>query len=410
MKILNFGSCNVDYVYSLDHIVEPGETETSHALEVFPGGKGLNQSIAVAKAAGKIYHAGCIGKEGEFLAEMLQDNGVDISFIKFVEEKNGHAIIQVSKDGENCIFLYPGSNEMIEKEDIDRVLEHFSQGDMLLLQNEISNLAYLVEKAYQKGLQVVLNPSPYNEKIAALNFHKITYLILNEVEAKAISGLTDVDDILEFWKKEYPNLKLMLTLGKKGCFYQDQKHCVYHPIFSVDVVDTTAAGDAFAGYFVAGVAKGLPYREILKLASCAAALAVSKKGAAPSIPKMEEVLRKMPTLPVRDTDYKTEKTRRKIEHYLDQNYQKVTLYDLAEHLGYSNVYTEKIVKKCTGATFKQLLIDKRLSEAARLLSKTDLPLNEIISKVGYENQSFFRQIFKEKYGANPLAYRKKGDK
>ena len=106
MKIINFGSCNIDYVYTLDHIVKIGETQTSHSLEVFPGGKGLNQSIATAEAGGEVYHAGVIGKDGDFLKQMLFDNGVDVSYMSETKEKNGHAIIQIDKHAKNCIFLY----------------------------------------------------------------------------------------------------------------------------------------------------------------------------------------------------------------------------------------------------------------------------------------------------------------
>ena len=150
MKILNFGSCNIDYVYSLDHIVVIGETETTYKCDIFPGGKGLNQSIAVAKAGAKVYHEGCIGCDGAMLADILSENGVDISFLSKIDEKNGHAIIQVSASGDNSIFISQGSNEMVSKEHIDYVLENFDEGDIILLQNEISNVAYMVEKVYQK--------------------------------------------------------------------------------------------------------------------------------------------------------------------------------------------------------------------------------------------------------------------
>ncbi|MBE7050328.1 MAG: hypothetical protein E7394_06095 [Ruminococcaceae bacterium] len=188
MKILNFGSCNIDYVYSLDHIVEAGETETTYKFETFPGGKGLNQSIAVAKAGVKVCHAGCVGCDGEILTNILMKNDVDISYISKTDEKNGHAIIQVSSEGENSIFLYPGSNEMITKNYIDFVLENFGRNDIILLQNEISNVEYIVEKAYQKQMCIILNPSPFNEKLDKIDFNKLTYIILNEIEAKAISG------------------------------------------------------------------------------------------------------------------------------------------------------------------------------------------------------------------------------
>ena len=116
MKILNFGSCNIDYVYSLDHIVKVGETETTYKMNIFPGGKGLNQSIAAAKAGITIYHAGCVGEDGDMLTSLMAESGVDTAFVKKTSGKNGHAIIQVSAKGENSIFLFPGSNEKVSIE------------------------------------------------------------------------------------------------------------------------------------------------------------------------------------------------------------------------------------------------------------------------------------------------------
>ena len=132
MRILNFGSCNIDYVYTVEHIVVPGETVSSSKLELFAGGKGLNQSIAAARAGAKVFHAGCLGNDGGMLKEVLVDSGVDISNVTELDTKNGHAIIQVSSQGENSIFLYPGSNALVTKEIIDSVLKKFGKDDILL--------------------------------------------------------------------------------------------------------------------------------------------------------------------------------------------------------------------------------------------------------------------------------------
>lgn len=243
MKILNFGSCNIDFVYTLDHVAGVGETLATHKLKTYPGGKGLNQSIAMSRAGAKVYHAGCIGESGEILTEILADNDVCTSFVKHIDGKNGHAIIQVSREGENSIFVYHGSNGMISKEYIDEVLSHFVKGDFLLLQNEINNIDYLIKKANQKQMQIFLNPSPYNEKIAEIDLRLVSYLILNHAEATAISGLSEIDDILQYFLTHYPNLKVMLTLGKDGSVYQDKNQKISHPIFKVHTVDKTAAGD-----------------------------------------------------------------------------------------------------------------------------------------------------------------------
>lgn len=289
MKILNFGSCNIDYVYSMNHIVKIGETEATEKMSVFPGGKGLNQSIALAKAGACVYHAGCIGNDAAFLLDILRDAKVNTSYIKQVEEKNGHAIIQVDQNGDNSIFLYPGSNAMISAEQIDGVLADFSAGDILLLQNEISNIDYLIKQAHQKGMYIIFNPSPCSGSVFSLDYSMVACLILNEVEAQSISKCENPEDALLYFASQYPQLSVMLTLGSNGCVYQSQNQRIYQPCFPVEAVDTTAAGDTFTGYFVAGIAKRTPYPELLELASCASAIAVSRKGAAPSIPYREEV-------------------------------------------------------------------------------------------------------------------------
>ena len=290
MKILNFGSCNLDYVYSLEHIVMKGETESSAKMEIFAGGKGLNQSIAVAKAGVQIFHTGCVGSDGGLLADTLKLHGVNTEYLQEVPEKNGHAIIQVTKDGENSIILYAGSNAMISEKLIDRVLEDFESGDILLLQNEINNIPLIVEKAYSRGMKIVLNPSPYNEKIHLIDMSKISCMILNEVEAAGLSGTEDVQQSMDYLCRTYPQMAIMMTLGKKGCVYGSGEERLHQKAFSVQAVDTTAAGDTFTGYFIAGLSQNKKIADILVVASAAAAIAVTRNGAAPSIPAIEEVI------------------------------------------------------------------------------------------------------------------------
>lgn len=410
MRILNIGSANVDYVYSLDHIAIVGETESAQELNVFPGGKGLNQSIAIKRAGKDVCHAGCIGEGGEILLDILQENGVDTSFVKRVSERNGHAIIQVSKDGDNTIFLYRGSNGMFTTEQIDDILSEFTKGDILALQNEINNLDYIVKKAHQIEMTIVLNPAPFNERICGIDFNMISYLVLNEIEAREISKSSGVQEALRYFAEKYPNLKVMLTLGSKGCVYQDKEHKVFCPTFKVVPVDTTGAGDTFTGYFIVGIANGDEIEKILKVASCAAAISITREGAAPSIPCMAEVMEQLNRLETNNADAKTEMWRKKIDEYIDCHMTDASLDGLADHLGYSSVYTGALVKKVTGKTYKSLLQEKRLVVAEILLLKTDLSIDEIIKKTGYENASFFRRIFKGKYGVTPLNYRKRKDK
>ena len=406
MKLLNFGSCNVDFVYSLDHVVKPGETQSAANLSVFSGGKGLNQSIAIARAGAKVYHAGCIGEDGEFLAELLLENGVDTKYLKRVKNKNGHAIIQVTSEGENSIVIYSGSNGMISRDDIDEVLRDFSSGDMLLLQNEISNVPYLIDRAYEKGMKVILNPSPITDDLLKIDFKKLSYIVLNEIEAAAITGAQSGDAALEVLRRDYPELVIILTLGSRGSIYQDSEKRLYQPAYKVEVKDTTAAGDTFTGYFVAEIAKGVRVKSALATASIASAIAVSRHGAAPSVPIMSEVVKAKSVLKPRGGDPRAEATKRLIAEHTEENLSTVSIKSLAGRLGYSVVYTGRLVNKLLGVSYTDYLMEMRMSRAAQLLSESDASIAEIIGVIGYENQSFFRKKFIEKYGVKPLEYRK----
>lgn len=289
MKLLVFGSCNIDRVYRLDHIVAPGETERTCDYAVFPGGKGLNQAIAAAAAGAEVCFAGAVGQDGELLTGTLASRGVDISLLQKTDDASGHAVIQVSEGGENSIFLYPGANESITNAYIDAVLGHFEAGDLLLLQNEINNLPYLVSRAKQRGMRILLNPSPCNERLRDVDFACLDVLVLNEVEIRALGGDDDLAVCLQNLAARYPRLQILLTLGADGCMLVADGETLRQAAFETDVVDTTAAGDTFTGYFAAAMARGETRTDALKIASAAAAIAVSRRGAAPSIPALAEV-------------------------------------------------------------------------------------------------------------------------
>ena len=297
MKVLNIGSLNLDYVYQVDHFVSPGETLASISQEIKAGGKGLNQTIALKKAGVDVYHAGCIGKGGEILKEELIKNQVDVSFLCEVDELQGNAVIQVTKNGENGILLSPGSNHCITEKRIDDWLKSFSKDDILILQNEINMLPEIVDKAYKKGLRIFLNPSPYNEEIEKVDLKKIHWLLMNEVEAKQISGSEEPDETWKELYRKYSNLSVLITMGSKGSVaYQRHGKDVEIEqcnIFPVKAVDTTAAGDTYTGFFIQGILNELPLRDCMRRASMASAISVTRKGAATSIPTKEEVEEKL---------------------------------------------------------------------------------------------------------------------
>ena len=290
MKVLNIGSMNLDLVYSVDHIVQPGETEASFSLDTFLGGKGLNQSMALAKAGVEVYQGGMIGEDGQVFLDACAQYGVKADYIRTVPGKSGHAVIQRDKNAQNCILLYGGANQMLTEAYVDEVLSNFSAGDILLLQNEVNMMPYIVEKAYEKGMQIALNPSSFNEKLVEVDMSKISIFLLNEVEGNQVTGLTDPDEIIAEMLRRFPNAKIVLTLGKDGAVYADagQKH--FQPVFKVQAVDTTAAGDTFTGYFLTGLLDGMPVPEILKMSAKASSIAVTREGAVPSIPYRSELL------------------------------------------------------------------------------------------------------------------------
>lgn len=295
MKVLCFGSLNIDYTYKLDHFVQKGETISSDELIVCGGGKGLNQSIALSRAGVETYHAGAVGKDGTFLLEQLEEAGVHTEYVKvFSDMKSGHAIIQNDKSGDNCIILHGGANQAITEEQVDAVLQHFAKGDFIVLQNEINELDYIVECANKKGMKIVLNPSPMNEKILRLSLEHVNYFMVNEIEAKQILRKENVSDMDSFetakeLREKFPGAAVVLTMGEKGSLYMDSRETVVQPAYKVQAVDTTAAGDTFAGFFIGAVMKGEEIKIAMQEAAKASAIAVTRQGAVTSIPTMEEV-------------------------------------------------------------------------------------------------------------------------
>lgn len=289
MRVLNFGSLNVDYVYQVDSILIPGETQASTDRNIFCGGKGLNQSIALAKAGVSVYHAGMIGEGGEILLRACQENRVRTDYIRTTEGPCGHTIIQVDKNGQNCILLYGGANRRITREFADEVLSHFEKGDILLLQNEISEMAYIIDKAYEREMKIILNPSPFNDSLSQCDLGKVSVFLVNEIEGGQITGEAAPDNILEKMKSLYPKASVVLTLGSDGSVYQDETGIYRQEIFKVKTVDTTAAGDTFTGYFIASMIDGMSVQDGLRMAARASSIAVSRPGAAPSIPSRKEV-------------------------------------------------------------------------------------------------------------------------
>lgn len=297
MKIINFGSLNIDKVCSVEEFVQPGETIMATGYSVNAGGKGLNQSVAAARAGAQVLHAGAVGSDGLFLKEILADAGADVSCLRVMDTESGCAFIEVNSKGQNRIIVSAGTNRMYTEEYIKNVLEKAEAGDFVLLQNEINMVGEIIRLSHEKGCRVVFNASPIPGKPEERPLELVDIFMVNELEAAALAGTSaegDFRDILKALQKKYPKAAIVMTLGKDGVLYGYKEEFYSHPIFKVNAVDTTAAGDTFCGYFLAALCAGKSVEMALREASAASAMAVSAKGAAPSIPvhsAMEEWLR-----------------------------------------------------------------------------------------------------------------------
>ncbi len=283
MRVLNFGSLNIDYVYRVAHFVRPGETLAADAFARFPGGKGLNQSLALARAGAEVLHAGAVGPDGAFLRELLESEGVDCRFLRTLPETpTGHAMIQVAASGENSIVLFGGANRAIPAELIDAATAALEPGDFLLLQNEISGMETILRRAAERKLRVFFNPAPMRADAAALPLDAVDTLILNETEAEEFSRLAP---------EALKTTNLLLTYGARGAEFRPVAGPpVRVPACRVEhVADTTAAGDTFIGYFLAALLAGEAPEPALKRASRASAWCVARAGAAPSIPRRDQL-------------------------------------------------------------------------------------------------------------------------
>ena len=286
MKILNFGSINKDFFYSVNDFVKPGETISSIRYSIKIGGKGLNQSVGISKAGQKIYHAGIINKDDTFILDKLKKWNINCENILLSNNPTGHAIIQIDKEGENSIIIHGGANHDVDIKFIKSVLSKFDSGDILVLQNEINNIKEIIDRAHHKKMKIVFNPAPFNNEILSYDLNKISTLILNQTEGEALSKEKKPDGILKVLNSKFNNTEIILTLGEKGSLYSFKDELVKIKAHKLDTVDTTGAGDTFIGYYVAGIASKKSKKDNLNRASKAAAIATTKLGGAESIPRI----------------------------------------------------------------------------------------------------------------------------
>ena len=289
MKVLCFGSANLDHVYKVDHFTVPGETQGCLEYNIKCGGKGINQAIAMALAGNDTYFAGIIGSDGGLLKDALVDKGVHIDYMKISNKPTGHAIIEVDQSGQNHILLYGGTNKEIDFEYIDEVLSHFSKGDIVVLQNEINNVPYIIERCYEKEMKIFFNAAPYDIAVKNYPIEKVTWLVVNETEGATLSNEEDYEKIIQTLKQKYPHTHILFTMGKEGSRVLTDKEDIKVEALKVNAVDTTGAGDTYIGYFVRGIVEEMPLLETAQMATKASAIAVTRFGAVDSIPNYEEV-------------------------------------------------------------------------------------------------------------------------
>ncbi len=289
MKFINFGSLNIDLVYQVDHIARPGETIASSAHQVFAGGKGANQTVALVRAGATVFHAGQVGPEGQWLIDKLSKLGVNMEHTLIGAVPTGHAIIQIDAQGQNSIVLFPGANRQIDRAAIERTLSESSKEDILLLQNEINDVPYIIHEAKKRRLSICLNPAPFGPEVLDYPLDLIDFLIVNETEAADLTGISSPDQLLDALATTWPRAQIVLTLGASGAQYRSPQEEFHLPAPQVQALDTTGAGDTFIGYFLQGLTTGIGAHSAIARAIEAAALCVTRPGAIDSIPSSTEI-------------------------------------------------------------------------------------------------------------------------
>jgi ribokinase len=292
--IIVIGSLNADLVVRAPRFPEPGETISGEDLSIVPGGKGANQAVAAARQGASVAMVGRVGDDsfGPTLIQNLQDNQVETANVGTDVAATGTAIIVVDSSGQNSIVLSPGANGKVTPADVDAL--SFQSAKMLLLQLEIplETVIYAASVARQNGLRVMLNPAPARQLPDSL-LADADILIPNESELQLLSGkpVTDTDSAKSAAQVLLAKgvKTIIVTLGDNGALLVTGEKTFHIPTFKVEVVDTTAAGDAFIGGLTAALVNGKSLEEAVRYGNASGALATTKFGAQPSLPKRDEV-------------------------------------------------------------------------------------------------------------------------
>ena len=241
--IFNLGSINIDYTYLVPYFVRPGETLESDDYNIGLGGKGVNQSLAIARAKGMVSHWGRVSSIDAWVTSELESAGVDVKDIELTPEPSGHAIIQIDALGENAILLFSGANHGFTREKMTALVAQTAPGDTILIQNECNGLDQLILLAVSHGCKVIFNPAPMTSKVSSLPLDQCELLFFNRTEAAALLEMpvdSSAADLLMRCKESLGDVEVVLTLGSEGAWYQRSNETLFQPALKVKAVDTTA--------------------------------------------------------------------------------------------------------------------------------------------------------------------------
>lgn len=284
MTIYNLGSINIDHVYRLAALPQAGETIHSRDFSQGLGGKGANQSVAAARAGAQVVHLGAIGRADDWVLDRLTAAGVKTGRIARLDDQaTGHAIILVDAKAENCIVIHAGANHALPDSTASQGLTGIGPGDILLMQNETNLQVETAAHARAAGARVIYSAAPFQIDALRAVLPHVSILAVNEGEARQTFAA---------FGQDLPVEGLLITRGADGAEYRDQISGTTHhqPAFRVEAVDTTGAGDCFAGWFAAGLARGEDAPAALRHAAAAAAVQVTRKGAGDAMPDRDEVM------------------------------------------------------------------------------------------------------------------------
>lgn len=296
-NVVVIGSLNMDLVTRAPRLPRGGETLIGHSFATVSGGKGANQAVAAARLGAQVAMIGCVGNDdyGVQLRDALLAEQIDCQAVSVVEGSSGVALIVVDDHSQNAIVIVAGANGAMTPAVIDRFDAVLQNADVIICQLEIpdATVGHALKRARTLGKTVILNPAPASRPLPADWFAAIDYLIPNESEAAALSGVPV--ESRESAEKAASHLiamgagKVIITLGAEGSLFANGKGFEHFPAPKVKAVDTTAAGDTFVGGFAAALADGKSEAEAIRYGQIAAALSVTRAGAQPSIPSMSDV-------------------------------------------------------------------------------------------------------------------------